>query len=341
MNHQLYKFLGIGLWVLIGFLALLQPCAAQDIQFSDFNRTPLQINPAQTGNFDGKIRALAGYRNQWSQVLRSDAYITQFLSVENRLLSDEKQTFGLGISAARDASGELQSGSRSLKLSAAYDREIISTTTADHSIIIGLEGGWVSRNIYTNTARWTAQHIGTGELRIIDPSGELLNRQSTLDLDGGVIWKSTFHNGNAFYLGAAAHHINKPRVSLMTDEKVTLTVRYTIHGSGEFYLSEKYSFIPSFLYLEQGGHNSLAGGVSLRRYLGDKIDSRSIQGGFLVRVSEDFAENLQVNALVFKTNLNLKHFSIGLTSEITTSDFIVSGNYTSAFEMTLGYLIGR
>ena len=339
MKQQLYKLLGIGLWVLFGCLAWQQPCAAQDIQFSDLNRTPLQVNAAQTGNFDGKIRVLAGYRNQWSQVLRSDAYITQFLSVENRLLSDEKQTFSLGISAARDASGELQSGSRSLKLSAAYDREIISTTTADHSIIIGLEGGWVSRNIYTNTARWTAQHIGSGEFSNVDPSGELLNRQSTLDLNGGLIWKSIFHNGNTFYLGAATHHLNKPSVSLLTDEEVTLTVRYAIHGSGEFYLSEKYSFIPSFLFSSQGNVWALSTGSFFRKYLGPPT-IKSITGGLLVNAGNDIAKSVNVIAVTPVFSLDFDRLSIGLSYDLPISDYRLQGSFNGGAELTVGYIFG-
>jgi len=41
---------------------------AQDINFSQFQEIPILRNPALTGVFNGDIRFVAGYRNQWLTV---------------------------------------------------------------------------------------------------------------------------------------------------------------------------------------------------------------------------------------------------------------------------------
>ena len=41
---------------------------AQDIHFSQFANSPLNLNPAQTGLFNGDYRIMANQRSQWSAV---------------------------------------------------------------------------------------------------------------------------------------------------------------------------------------------------------------------------------------------------------------------------------
>ncbi|MFH1322164.1 MAG: type IX secretion system membrane protein PorP/SprF [Bacteroidota bacterium] len=40
-------------------------CYSQDIHFSQFYQTPLIINPALTGSFNGQVRVLMNYKDQW------------------------------------------------------------------------------------------------------------------------------------------------------------------------------------------------------------------------------------------------------------------------------------
>ena len=48
---------------------LVMICAltfAQDVHFSQLSNSPLAINPAYTGLFDGYQRAIINYRSQWT-----------------------------------------------------------------------------------------------------------------------------------------------------------------------------------------------------------------------------------------------------------------------------------
>ena len=38
---------------------------SQDIHFSQYNETPQLINPAATGLYNGYVRAIINYKNQW------------------------------------------------------------------------------------------------------------------------------------------------------------------------------------------------------------------------------------------------------------------------------------
>ncbi|HQQ95111.1 MAG TPA: type IX secretion system membrane protein PorP/SprF, partial [Bacteroidia bacterium] len=47
---------------------------AQDVHFSQYYFSPLSLNPANTGNYDGNYRFFGNYRSQWREI--SEAYDT-------------------------------------------------------------------------------------------------------------------------------------------------------------------------------------------------------------------------------------------------------------------------
>ncbi|MES1226414.1 MAG: type IX secretion system membrane protein PorP/SprF, partial [Bacteroidota bacterium] len=53
----------MSLCLLLGTAAL-----AQDPNFSQFFASPLTLNPALTGKFDGVYRVAGNYRNQWPTI---------------------------------------------------------------------------------------------------------------------------------------------------------------------------------------------------------------------------------------------------------------------------------
>src|SRR5436190_24180956 len=59
---------------LILMLCLLKDSYAQDPNFSQFFVSPLTLNPALTGKFNGDVRVAGNYRDQWPEI--SKAYIT-------------------------------------------------------------------------------------------------------------------------------------------------------------------------------------------------------------------------------------------------------------------------
>src|SRR3954464_14906859 len=90
---------------LLAFLAMTAKVEAQDPHFSQFFASPLTLNPALTGKFDGDLCVCGNYRNQWPNINR--AYTTTPVSADmpimrNRISSNA--TWGLGIIAYTDQS---------------------------------------------------------------------------------------------------------------------------------------------------------------------------------------------------------------------------------------------
>ena len=57
----------IALASVLVFLLKMQ-CFGQDPHFSQFFSSPLTLNPALTGKFDGVFRAAGNYRDQWPAI---------------------------------------------------------------------------------------------------------------------------------------------------------------------------------------------------------------------------------------------------------------------------------
>ena len=53
--------------------------SAQDPNFSQFFASPLTLNPALTGKFDGTFRVAGNFRNQWPTI--NNAFVTKTASV--------------------------------------------------------------------------------------------------------------------------------------------------------------------------------------------------------------------------------------------------------------------
>src|SRR3954470_22802373 len=89
-----------------GVFCLSVAARAQDPHFSQFFASPLTLNPALTGKFDGSLRVAGNYRNQWPAF--NNVYTTSTMSVDfsilNRVLP-ETDTWGVGIIALTDKAG--------------------------------------------------------------------------------------------------------------------------------------------------------------------------------------------------------------------------------------------
>src|SRR5580658_8099169 len=91
-------------------LFFVLPANAQDPGFSQFFASPLTLNPALTGKFNGTLRVAGNYRNQWPAI--NNAFITSTISLDAPILTNklpDNDTWGIGFLAMNDktASGIL------------------------------------------------------------------------------------------------------------------------------------------------------------------------------------------------------------------------------------------
>src|SRR5213075_1704878 len=94
------------LLTLLLFSAIASVSIAQDPNFSQFFASPLTLNPALTGKFDGVYRIAINYRNQWPTI--NNAFTTATISFDAGILKNhipEIDQFGIGIMGFTDKAG--------------------------------------------------------------------------------------------------------------------------------------------------------------------------------------------------------------------------------------------
>ena len=121
--------------------------SAQDIHFTQFYMSPLNLNPALTGVMNCKTRMVANYRNQWAAVLAANAYNTYSVSYDQKIPVGREDYFGIGGSLWGDVAGESRFGTTQGRLSLSYSKKMAGYRKKASYLVIGADAALSSRSI--------------------------------------------------------------------------------------------------------------------------------------------------------------------------------------------------
>lgn len=326
---------------------------AQDIHFSQFYMSPLNLNPAMTGVNNCKTRLVANYRNQWSSVLGSNAYNTYSVSYDQKVAVGRADYFGIGGTLWGDVAGQSRFGSTQGRMSFSYSKKVGGYRKSAKYFVVGADAGITQRAVRDGDLQWGTQHNGQGGFdRTIDP-GEPQTDFDFLyaDVSAGVLFFNVTDEYNNWFLGAAMAHLNQPNVSFY-DEDVSLYTRTTIHGGGQFEISRGTSLLPNFVIFLQGEQREYNFGTSVRFDIGSRQlpQSWQIGGWFRAGTKETFSADgttgeliseggFHADAIIISTRFNYDKFGIGFSYDATISDLSSAGSAVGAFEFSLNYFI--
>ena len=235
---------------------------AQDIHFSQFYLSPLNLNPAMTGVMNCNSRFTVNYRNQWQSVLKDDAFKTYNFSFDNRIAVGRSDYFGWGFTFWGDQAGASDFGTLQGRFSLAYSKKMGGYRKQAHYLVVGLEGGASQRTINFLNLRYGTQFDGDDFNQNL-PSYENFGRDNFIfgDIGGGLLWYSVLDENTNFYAGAAFVHLNRANQSFYFDRFVELFPRSTFHAGGEFLIpNTRIGLVPGLVVLSQGPSFEVNGG---------------------------------------------------------------------------------
>jgi type IX secretion system PorP/SprF family membrane protein len=335
-----FRLLFLSLFIVAGSLGAF----AQDIHFSQFYLSPLNLNPAMTGVMNCNNRLVANYRNQWASVLKSYAYSTYSVSYDQRIPVGRNDYFGVGGTFWGDRAGEASFKTLTGKLSGSYSKKMGGYRNEAHYLVVGAEGGVAQRSIDFINARWGNQHDGNGGFNPDLSSGEeesLFNDNFLFaDMAVGLLWFSVFDENNSLYAGAAFHHLNRANQSFFEDGVDDLYSRYTVHAGGEFMAGSRFGLIPGVIAMWQGPSFQVNTGTSLKFLLsGNRRTYSAFQIGAWARVANRIESGVLMDALILSTRFDYDDFSLGFSYDVNVSDLVPASNNNGAFEFALIYKI--
>jgi len=328
-----------GLFLLLVIcLNTLSVFKAQDIHFSQINETPLFINPANAGFYNGYVRAIANYRNQWAAM--NNAFQTMGISIDGGVFRSKKRPafMGIGFTLFNDQAGV----AKLRKTSALLNVSGIIKVTKNSALSVGLAGGTIGTNANYSDLRYESQFNGN----TFDPatvSGETPYRQfTTVDVGAGVAYEITkikrdpdHDDVMSIKFSFAGFHLNRPVQEFGAGSAYRLPVRYTAAIMTNIDLEDtKFTVTPSILYHLQGSNRQLFMGsfVKFRMNSGTKVTGEKTQNaigfGLFYRTKD---------ALIPKLIFDLGDFSIGMAYEANLSQFRTATNGFGGFEISLRY----
>jgi len=356
---QLKTFLFL-LFFTLGSTALF----SQDIHFSQFYMSPLNLNPALTGVMNSQVRVVGNYRNQWASVLKSNAFATYSASYDQKIPVGRYDYFGVGGTFWGDKAGQLDFKTLQAKVSASYSKRMGGYRNKSHYLVVGVEGGVAQRSIDLTRAQWGSQHDGEGGFKP-GPSGETFDNDNFIfpDLSAGLLWFTVFDERNNFYLGGAFSHLNRANQSFDSTQDLPLYSKFTLHAGGEFMGSKKIGLVPGVVALFQGPSFELNAGTSLKFLMGEgkNRDAQSFQIGLWTRLAnrvtpviapiinpdpnvtpptrDDSDVSIWADAMIVSTRFDYNNFGIGFSYDLNVSQLKPASNGNGAFEFSIVYKI--
>ncbi|MCF8244965.1 MAG: PorP/SprF family type IX secretion system membrane protein [Saprospiraceae bacterium] len=318
---------------------------AQDRLFSQFYASPLTLNPALTGAFEGKFRVSSIYRDQWRQAL-DEPYQTfsSALDLRWRMGKDKsrhKDHAAVGVMFFQDKAGAVNFSTTQISISGAYHKALDIRST--QFLSLGFQAGIVQRNLNFGNITFEDQFNGTTGYS--DPSQERLpeNNFSFGDFSVGLNYAYAPRSSKfRFFIGGAIHHFQNPTVSfyhktdsesLLPDNK--LAPRYSAQLSAQVPVSKGITFLPRAIFDSQGSSMKLDAGGNFRLALSD-FRLVSLHLGSYLRPVTDYNNSLRLDAVVALVGVEFNNILIG-----TSYDFHVgstAGFNRGTFEMSVAYL---
>jgi hypothetical protein len=302
--------------IYIFLLCLAFEAKAQDIHYTQFQNSPLNLNPGLAGVFGGDGRAIFNYRSQWRSV--RVPYTTFSGSIEGKLYLNRgvysKYITG-GLLINQDDQGSLHLKSTLVGLPIGLTLPVGKA----NYLTVGVTPAFGQRRFDTKDVTFDSQWKN----RIYDPSNDshedqLLSNTNLkyFDLSAGVNYRmQSTKRRNRLDLGYAMHHINRPSQdfyssSLTNPGTTRLRSKSTFYMTGLVQLQGNFDLIGSVLWQKQGAARELVYGLSARFHLDQRpYHEMALQIGINRR-------HYYNDAIVPHIEFLFKTLTVGLTYDI-------------------------
>jgi len=326
-------------FLFIFLLSILLVGRAQDLHFSQYLNSPLTLNPASAGVFDGTMRAIANYKTQWHQV--TTPFKTYAFSFDGGLLKGKWRNgyIGAGITIIKDIAGDSKMGTTQANLSLS---SVLKVSERTH-LSAGIQAGLGQRSITVAGLQWDSQYNG-----FYYDSGVASNEQFASsnfvfqDYSVGALYSyqkgemySTANDATSAQIGIAAFHLNKPSMSFAGGSD-RLYSKYVVHGN--LYKGLKntnISVLPTAVVYLQGKSKEILAGMLVKynlqdasKYTGNIKASAVFLGGYY-----RFGD-----ALVICSQLELDKCLLGLSYDVNMSGLTTVSKGLGGLEVSLRYI---
>lgn len=322
-------------WLLL--IGSVLQAKAQDPNFSQFFVSPLTLNPALTGKFNGTLRVAGNYRNQWPAFTR--AFITSSLSVDFPILTGrlvETDTWGVGLMAMTDKTADGILTANYISFTTAYHKGLDEDGL--HQIGVGFQGTYGGRRLDGTRLDFEDELDlqGTWTNPTLEPINERQVNINYFDFSAGVLYNGSTDGWNNFYAGVSVYHINRPRESFSGDNGLyILNPRITANVGASFPVGagDKFVHATGMISTQAKALNIVVGGVMSFNVNGDETNPTNVYLGAFTRFS-----NLN-DAIIPHVGLEFNAFRLAASYDVNLSSLKVGSQRQGGIELALIYTL--
>lgn len=305
---------------------------AQDIHFSQYKNSPVMINPAQTGFFNGAHRFIANTRSQWGSVTVPYKTFSFSYDMQPAYRLIKKDMLGLGFWFYGDKAGDSYYGTVQASLSLSY---IFSLNSNDNNHLgFGFMGSWAQRSMSYNNLYFDEQFNG----EFYDPSlysGEATGAASYgfFDFDVGLHWRYKPDKNQFYNAGFSFSHLTRPPQSFLGDGQTPLPVKSILYANACIPFNMEQAVVPGFMMAFQGTASEIVVGMDYKHTLSsNRYSYTAISPGVYYRIGD---------AVILSTYLDYQSWRFGLSYDVNTSDLSVASRGRGGLELSVIYTLPR
>lgn len=308
-------------YIILFFILSSAAVRAQDWHFSQFHSSPVMVNPAYTGLFNGDLRVIGNYKEQWDFAA---PYKTFGVSADGAVAILKNGDFAsMGLQALVDRAGDLDFTTMQTAVDFSYSKAL--SEYGNHFLTLGFQSAFNRRSIdYTDIVSF-------------DPEPYALTADANftyLDLTVGGCWYFIPSDEIYAFMGGSIYHFNEPNQSFLKDQSDILEKRYSLQGGMQFPLSENMNILPSFIYNTQGPHSEVVAGAYLKYKISHVTVTKetALYGGVWYRNHD---------AIVASMRMDHNNYYVGLSYDINTSTLTNASNGRGGLELNFIYILDK
>lgn len=301
----------------------------QDFHYSQFYASPINMNPALTGVFDGIFRLGINQKTQWLSVSKPFVTVSGIFDMPVYKNNSRRELLGLGLNFSSDQAGDSKFRSLQVNISASYVRGLDRRNK--HKLGIGFYAGIAQRSI--NYAElYFDEQFQNGYFDPTNPITEMYGMDNFVYFDWGAgsFWSYSPNKTNSFSLGYSAGHLSRANQTLYENE-AKLNIKHLVFFSSKFNLSNHLQLQPMAFAAFQGSFQEICFGSNIEYFVKKNSYSTQISlgGGLFYRWND---------ALMVVGMVEWKNIRIGVSYDINVSSFVTATNVRGGFEFSLIYI---
>ena len=347
------KFYALVTFMIAGLMA-----QAQDIHFSQYYASPLTLNPALTGKFDGFARVDGIYRGQYYGLSQSSSiYRTPAISADFSLLKDKMNgnALGVGLSVVNDAQTSTGGKINTTEIALDLGYTLNLDKKKSMQLSVGLEPSITMKN--TNGDYEYPQAFDNNlQYNKLSPYNETLAQPKKMyfNFDYGLFFNHMpIQDKLTYFIGFSMKNVARPQTAVIetNNPQGKLNFLYLVHGGLEIVVAPKWTLIPGFLYQNEAKANEANAGVTvgydvMDRNRNGERQKATIYLGIWNRMGNDVSSAFQYRNITPKIGMDYRRFRVDFAYDISMGNIAkdahpVPGIYRpQAYELAISYIFG-